>query len=151
MGDPEDNVTIIGRLVTAIEQADDETLRELYAPDHIDHFHWHDPLPLPGSEDQPLLDRYQQSDANDRNDFPDRRLTIEEQISCGDRVVTVVTSHATHARRGIPVTERAIFVNRIADGKIVESWTSADRLGLFQQLGVVDVTQELFARADLTQ
>ena len=146
-GDP---IAIIRRLVTAIEQADDATLRELYAPDHIDHFQWHDPRPLPGSEEQPLLDRYEQSDANDRRDFPDRRFTIEEQFACGDRVVTVATSHATHARSGLPVTERAIIINRIVDGKITESWISADRLGMFQQLRVVDPTPELFERADLT-
>ena len=151
MPDPQDNIAIIRRLIVAMEQADDVTLRELYAPDHVDHFHWHDPRPLPGNEDQPLLDRYEQSDANDRNDFPDRRMTIDEQFACGDRVVTVATSQATHARSGIPVTERAIIVNRIADGKIAESWASTDRLGMFQQLGVVDTTRELFARADLTQ
>jgi predicted ester cyclase len=151
MSDPEDNIAIIRRLIVAMEQADDVTLRELYTPDHVDHFHWHDPRPLPGSEDQPLLDRYEQSDANDRNDFPDRRFTIEEQFACGDRVVTVATSHATHARSGIPVTERAIIVNRIVDGKIAESWISADRLGMLQQLGVVDASQALFERVDLTQ
>ena len=146
-GDP---IAIIRRLMTAMEQADDATLRELYAPDHIDHFHWHAPRPLPGSEEQPLLDRYEQADADDRRDFPDRHFTIDEQFACGDRVVTVATSHATHARSGLPVTERAIIVNRIVDGKIAESWISADRLGMFQQLDVVEATPGLFERADLT-
>ena len=63
----------------------------------------------------------------------------------------MATSHATHVRSGIPVTERAIIVNRIVDGKIAESWISADRLGMFQQLGVVDATPGLFECADLSQ
>ena len=46
MPNSQDNIAIIRRLIVAMEQADDEALRELYTPDHIDHFPWHDPRPL---------------------------------------------------------------------------------------------------------
>jgi ketosteroid isomerase-like protein len=151
MSNPEANRAIIARLVAALEQGDDATLRELYAPDHLMHQHWQDPLPLPGRDDQPLLDRYQQADANARADERDTRVTVEEQIACGDWVVSIFTSRWTHARRGTAVVERVISVDRIANGVVAESWISSDRLGLFQQLGVVGSSRELFAQADLTQ
>jgi hypothetical protein len=59
MTDPEANLAIARRITAAFEQGDDATLRELYAPNHLLHNHWHDPLPLPGNDDQPVLNRYQ--------------------------------------------------------------------------------------------
>jgi ketosteroid isomerase-like protein len=150
MANPEANIAIARRITAAFEQGDDATLRALYAPDHVMHEHWHAPLPLAGSEDQPLLDRYEQSDRNAREDMTDLRITVDQQIACGDWVVTVLTSRWTHARRGTAVAERIISVDRIVDGKVVETWVTGDRLGLLQQLGVVDTSRELFARADLT-
>ena len=76
--------------------------------------------------------------------FPDLRLTIEEMVAEGDEVVTRWTSHATHSGNfiGIPPTGKStsitgITINRIVEGKAVETWTNFDMLGLLQQLGVV--------------
>jgi predicted ester cyclase len=75
--------------------------------------------------------------------FPDFRLTIEDQIAEGDRVVTRVTFNGTHLGeyRGIAPTGRrvayaGIAVDRIAGGKVVEGWHQTDGLGLLRQLGV---------------
>src|SRR5215204_5210926 len=84
MTDPETNLAIAHRITAAFEQGDDATMRELYATDHLLHPHWHDPLPLPGDDDQPVLDRYEQSDAHARTDMTDLHVTVEEQIPCGD-------------------------------------------------------------------
>jgi ketosteroid isomerase-like protein len=150
MTDPETNLAIARRITAAFEQGDDATLRELYAPDHVLHSHWHDPLPLPGNDGQPVLDRYQQADATARADETDLQVTVEEQIAWGDWVVTVFTSRWTHARRGTAVAERGIFVDRFANGKVAESWLCGDWLGLLQQLGAVGSSRELYAQADLT-
>jgi ketosteroid isomerase-like protein len=150
MPNAEANLVIARRITAAFEQGDDATLRALYAPDHVMHEHWHAPLPLPGCDDQPLLDRYEQSDRNARADMTGLRVTVDKQIACGDWVVTVFTSHWTHTRRGTAVAERGISVDRIADGQVVETWVTGDRLGLLQQLGVVGPSQELFTQADLT-
>ena len=150
MTDPEANLAIARRITAAFEQGDDATLRALYAPDHVLHKHVHDPLPLPGSDDQPVLDRYQQADANARTDEADLQVTVEEQIACGDWVVTIFTSRWRHARRGTAVVERGISVDRFTNGVVAESWVSGDRLGLLQQLGAVGPSRELFALADLT-
>jgi steroid delta-isomerase-like uncharacterized protein len=76
--------------------------------------------------------------------FPDMRMTFDEQIADGDRVVTRWTATATHqaALQGIPATGRSaqisgIFIHRLSEGIVTETWASFNRLGLLQQLGVI--------------
>ena len=80
-----------------------------------------------------------------RQAFPDIQTTMEDQVAEGDKVVTRFTSRGTHQGElwGIPATGRKVEVrsvstNRIEGGKIVEHWTSNDRLGMMQQLGVIE-------------
>jgi predicted ester cyclase len=40
---------------------------------------------------------------------------------------------------GKSATITGITIDRIADGKIVESWDELDQLGMLQQLGVIPV------------
>ena len=79
-----------------------------------------------------------------RNAFPDVHFTIDEQIAEGDKVVTRWTGHGTHQGElfGIPATGKSstvtgIAVDRIANGKIAESWGIFDQFGMMQQLGVI--------------
>jgi predicted ester cyclase len=76
-----------------------------------------------------------------RGAFPDHRLTIEDQVAEGDRVVTRVRFEATHLQpyAGIAPTGRrlgysGVAIDRIADGKVVEMWHMANPLGLPEQL-----------------
>ena len=150
MAASEDPVAVVRRVIDAVDRNDGAQLRALFAPDHVEHLLWHEPLPLPGDDSQPLLDRYDQLNANAQADFGDSRTTIEEQFACGDRVVTAFTAHSTHRQSGTPVTFRGITIDRVVDGKIVETWSSTDRLGLLQQLGTVAPSRQLFAQAGLT-
>lgn len=80
-----------------------------------------------------------------RNAFPDIKLTIEEQIAEGDKVVTRTTGAGTH--RGelfgtAPTGKRVsgvlgVVVTRIANGKVVEDNWVYDALGMMRQLGAV--------------
>jgi steroid delta-isomerase-like uncharacterized protein len=79
-----------------------------------------------------------------RLSFPDLHVTIDDQIVEGDKVVTRWTAHGTHQGNhyGVPATGKkmvntSIGVDRIVDGKIVESWGNSDELGVFRQLGLV--------------
>lgn len=79
-----------------------------------------------------------------RDAFPDLKITIEEQIAEGDKVVTRWSARGTHQGdlMGIPPTGKqgtvtGITIERITGGKIIESHTNWDTLGLLQQLGVV--------------
>jgi steroid delta-isomerase-like uncharacterized protein len=76
--------------------------------------------------------------------FPDLRFEVGAQIAEGDRVLHTLIGRGTHRAEfmNIPATGKTIEVtgmniNRIANGKIAESWGVIDVLGLLQQLGVV--------------
>ena len=76
--------------------------------------------------------------------FPDLRVTIEDQIAEGDKVVTRWTARGTHSGplKGMPATGNTVAVTganvaRLSDGKIVESWFNFDMLTLLQQLGAI--------------
>jgi steroid delta-isomerase-like uncharacterized protein len=78
-----------------------------------------------------------------RGAFSDLEFTIDEMISDGDFVVSRWSSRGTNDGElgGMPPTGRSITssgitIDKIVDGKIVESWTQWDNLGLMQQLGV---------------
>ena len=83
-----------------------------------------------------------------RNAFPDLRFTIDEQIAEGDKVVTRWTGYGTHKAElvGIPATGKSstvtgIAIDRIVNGKIVESWGIFDQFGMLQQLGVIPMPE----------
>jgi steroid delta-isomerase-like uncharacterized protein len=76
--------------------------------------------------------------------FPDLKITVEDQISEGDKVVTRWTNTGTQEGDlpGLPASGRSrtvtgIGIDRFEAGKIVESWGNWDTLGMMQQLGAV--------------
>jgi steroid delta-isomerase-like uncharacterized protein len=79
--------------------------------------------------------------------FPDRRVTIEDQVAEGDKLVTRWDSTGTHqgefmglAPTGRQVTFGGMNISRIVEGKVVEAREEWDTLGVFQQLGAVPPT-----------
>jgi steroid delta-isomerase-like uncharacterized protein len=76
--------------------------------------------------------------------FPDLKITVEDQIAAGDKVVTRWTAVGTQDGdlAGLPASGRSatvtgITIDRIDGGKIVESWGNWDTMGMMQQLGAV--------------
>jgi steroid delta-isomerase-like uncharacterized protein len=114
-----------------------EAADEIVTPDYIGH----DPAspePIMGPEG------LKRNAEGYRTAFPDVRLSIEEEIAEDDRVVTRWTARGTHQAElfGIPATGKqatvtGITIDRIVDGRIAESWTNWDTLGLLQQLGAL--------------
>lgn len=77
-----------------------------------------------------------------RSAFPDLKVTVQDVIAEGDKVVQRRTFEGTHRGEffGIPPTGKTvsvgqIIVSRIAGGKIVEEWAETDFLGMLQQVG----------------
>ena len=77
--------------------------------------------------------------------FPDRKITHEDTISQGDKVLIrwSMTGTQTGELMGIPVGGKEVKVTgfdlfRISGDKIVEIWQEVDQLGMMQQLGVFD-------------
>ncbi len=86
--------------------------------------------------------------------FPDLRITINDQIAEGDKVVTRWTATGTHkgelmgiAPTGKRATVTGIAIDRFQNGKTVEQWQSGDTAGMLQQLGVVSMPAPAGAKA----
>lgn len=76
--------------------------------------------------------------------FPDAHITIDELIAERDLVMSRWHAAGTHQGEllGIPGSGRAIEItgigiDRIADGRIAESWGNWDTLGLLAQIGAL--------------
>jgi steroid delta-isomerase-like uncharacterized protein len=108
---------------------------EVIAPNYVNYDY---PAPAPGREG------YKQVVSAYRAAFPDMRVTLEEEIAEGDKVVTRGYFTGTHQGElmGIPPTGKQIHVKyidiwRVENGQLVENWVQMDMLGMLQQLGVI--------------
>ena len=134
---PEENKAIVRRFVEAVQNEGDlVALDELAAPDYVNHSA---PPGVPADREG-----LKQLTAMFRRAFPDGRMTIEDMVAAEDRVATRKTFRGTHRGEliGIPPTGKAVAIGlidivRLVDGKVVESWSAADDLGLLQQLGAL--------------
>lgn len=111
---------------------------ELLAPDAVNH----DPATPPEMRNFRGPELLRQTVSMYRSAFPDLRLTVEDAISQGDRVVLRWRSEGTHRGELLglaPTNARGsvtgITIDGFENGKIVESWTEWDNLGLARQLG----------------
>jgi steroid delta-isomerase-like uncharacterized protein len=134
---PEENRALLRRAIERFNDPEDRIAYiELYDPDIV--LHGFPPGLAPG------LEGVEQFYAAYWAAFPDVRVTIEDVIGEGDKLVARYTVRATHRGEfmGIPatgkrVTFEGITILRFEGGKCVERWQSADMLGLLQQLGAV--------------
>ena len=76
--------------------------------------------------------------------FPDLRVTVIDQLSADNRVVTRWKMEGTQSYRlmGIAASHRfarieGIRIDRIENGKIVETWNQWDTIGMLRQLGAM--------------
>jgi steroid delta-isomerase-like uncharacterized protein len=135
----ETNKAIIRRFFEeAFDKGNLAVIDEIVAPDQVNG----GPGALPGMPSGPegskmLITAY-------RSAFPDLHFTIDQQIAEGNTVVTRWTAHGTHNGElaGIPATGKratvvGLGVDRIENGKIVESWGLFDQFGMLQQLAVI--------------
>lgn len=81
--------------------------------------------------------------------FPDVHVTIEDLIAEGDKVVARLVANATntgpfadHPPTGKKVEIRSIRIYRIANNKFIDTWAMQDRLGLMEQLGLVQTASD---------
>ncbi len=76
--------------------------------------------------------------------YPDLKITIEDVISEGDKIVARCTVRATHEGEGIgvaptnqPIEFTGVAIVRIKDGKIVEAWNEFDFMKMYSQVGAL--------------
>jgi serine phosphatase RsbU (regulator of sigma subunit)/ketosteroid isomerase-like protein len=119
----QENMTLARRFMEARVKADLDALDEMMTPDYVSHAKL-----LP--DQQPDREGEKWVGAQFAAAFSNRRLLIEDQVAGGDKVVTRFIVHLTHDRgeimgvapSGRELTNRAIVIHRIAEGKIAEEW-----------------------------
>ena len=124
----EENKALVRRLIKEVEKGDLDVIDEVLAHDFVDH----DLLP----DQEPDREGYKRGLSEDRAAFSNFDITIEDQIAEGDKVVTRFTWRGTHdqekimgmAPTGKKVEVTAIFIHRIAGGKVKEEWSASDTL-----------------------
>jgi steroid delta-isomerase-like uncharacterized protein len=134
----EQNIALVRQMVDQVfNQGNVGRVDEILAPDFIER----EQLPpgMPGGrEGVKVLTTVM------RGAFPDLKVTIDDVIADGDKVVARQTWSGTHKGEfmGVPPTGKrvsfgVIDIIRIAGGKFVEHWGQMDGMGLMQQLGAV--------------
>ena len=120
----------------------EDALAEVYADDLV----LHEP-----DEDVVGIDGLKQFVSMIRAAFPDLRVTLEDDIAEGDKVVSRWTGQGTHqgelmgiAPTGNQVRVTGITIHRIEDGKIVEEWENFDALGMMQQIGAIPSAEQQY-------
>lgn len=117
----QENKILSNRVAQAISEGDLEALDELMAPE--------------------LADEFKRNVAEIRRAFPDYAGTNVEQIAEGEEVANRFVFLGTHLGEfeGVNPTGRRVefvghSIDRVVEGKIVESWVEVDTLGVMRQL-----------------
>jgi steroid delta-isomerase-like uncharacterized protein len=137
----EDNIQAARRLLdAAFSNGDFAVIDEIVAPDCIEHQNG-----AQGTGPEAV----RRIAAGLRVSFPDLKLHVEDIAAVHDKVWVRARARGTDSGgvAGRPPSGKAIEVDvidvvRFRDGKIVEHWGVADRLGMLQQVGVVPPPQQ---------
>lgn len=139
---PTDNKELLARLIEA--QAADDAAAGDATIEHVLDAAFVDHNPAFGTSDRAGLET---TAATLRAAFPDLKVTVNRDtiVAEGDRAVAHSIWTGTHtgddlfgaAASGKTVTWTQSELVRVAGGRIVERWVSADTLTLFQQAGVL--------------
>jgi predicted ester cyclase len=120
----EENKVVSNRMAEAIGEGDFEVFNELMAPE--------------------LAEEFKQGIAELRRSFPDYHGASETQVAEGDMVANRFVFYGTHqgefmgvAPTGREVTFRGLSLDRVVDGKIVESIVEMDLEDVLRQIGAV--------------
>jgi len=78
--------------------------------------------------------------------MPDFRLDIEDIFGTGDRAVVRLAMSGTHTgapllgqpARGRALSASAVFIYRVAGGRLAEAWQLVDGLAFYRLAGLID-------------
>jgi len=137
MTQSEANKAVYRRMVEeVVNKGNFDVVEELFDPSYVDHG------APPGMPEG--LEGVKWIFGAFRAGFPDVKFTIDDMVSQGDVVATLVHGEGTQTGpfMGIPASGkharwRSVGFFRVRDGKIVEHWGIPDMLGLLIQLGVI--------------
>jgi len=132
----ESNKAVVQRFREALDAGDLDGAMAVFAPNAVVHM---------SSAPEPLsMEGFKQLGQLLLSAFTGSTSTVEDMIAEGDKVVSRLTFRGIHTgdMMGIPPTGKSvaiseIIIDRLADGKIVESWRLFDQMGMMQQLGLI--------------
>lgn len=140
MSTTEDNKRLARRFYKEpLEERRSSVLEELVADDYVDADAQAAEEKVPGPKGvKRVNDRFLAA-------FTDIRVTIEDQIAEGDKVVTRWSTAGTHSGEfmGVAPTGRRVHtsgveIHLVRDGRIAAEWGASDELGLLAQLGAIE-------------
>jgi steroid delta-isomerase-like uncharacterized protein len=126
--------SIVHKFYKILSNGDLDTADEVVAAGYVNH----NAIP----DQAQGLDGFKQAVTSLRTAFPDLEFTIEDQVAEGDKVASRYSVRGTHkgeflgaAPTGKTITWSAQVLQRVADGKVQESWLQWDQLAVLEQLG----------------
>src|SRR5918998_6773204 len=135
----EQNKAVARRVVEELFNQDGnlEAADELFTSEYVCY--------VAGFEDLHGAEAVKQFATTERQAIPDLKNTVEEQVAEGEKVATRYRTQGTHTGEteaiGPPTGNRidiqGMVIDRVAGGKIAESWIVYDALGMMQQLGFI--------------
>jgi predicted ester cyclase len=141
IGAQADNRAVIRRIVEAFNAGNLAAYDELLAPSFVSH----GAAPAPDTN----REQYKASMTRLRAAFPDARVTIDEMLVDGDKVILRHGLSGTQTGKlqspslgEIPPTGKkmsitGVVIYRVAGGKVTDRWSNMDDLGMLVQLGVI--------------
>ena len=138
----EQNKAVIRRVIEeGLNQKNADVLDELYADDFVNH----DAPPGFPNDREGLKQIFTAFG----NAFPDLRVSIDDLVGEGEKVVLRCTVRGTHKGQlmdmeptGNKVEFPFIGIVRFANGKGVERWGVTDTMSMMQQLGVIPTPEQ---------
>ncbi|MBA2490909.1 MAG: ester cyclase [Gammaproteobacteria bacterium] len=131
----QDNIKTQQTMGDAINSGTLEVLRDVMAPNVVDH----DPAPDQGEGPDGFIQFFTMF----RTAFPDLKVAVDHMVADEDNVAIAYKVTGTHrgdfngvAATGQRIEVRGMQIARFENGKIVERWGSSDELGILKQLGV---------------
>lgn len=145
----EENKAVVRRYIEELNQRNASVIDEVIAESLTIQTLHHSPAVTPEAAGREAV---RQGYLRNIMAFPDYRVTIEEMLAEGDRVVLYWTNRGTHqgdflgiAPTGKVITGSAITFYRIVDGKIAEMRTLWDRADSWQQFGLITGEDEILS------
>jgi predicted ester cyclase len=128
-----ENKALVRRFFEAQAKGDLAAVKEMMAPDFVDH------TLLPGQA--PGREGYLQSVAEDSATFSDVHNVFEEQLVDGDKVISRISTRSLHDRgeylglmpAGKELEVTSIAIHRIVGGRIAEEWSQGSGLAEMTQ------------------
>src|SRR5215210_7449923 len=133
----EENKALVRRYFELWNAHEVDALGEVLAEDAVDH----DPYNPHGNEG---LEGAKKTIQMYLDAYPDTHFEIDDMVAEGDKVATRWSATGTHEGElmgiqptGKKATVSGIAIDRIENGKIVESWNSWDVLKMMQDIGAI--------------